>query len=183
MGTQRKSGIRPRPTLWRPLDAASRRVFPLACTALLLLLAAAPLGLPSQAQLQPAVAVACVFFWSVFRPGSMPPFAVFVLGLFCDLLSLSPPGVSVLILLVTHGLALRWRQALAAQGFLVAWLAFIAVAAAAAGGAWLIMSLLRLEMLPGNAALLQFALTAGLYPTLAALFGSAHRGLADPDQA
>ena len=155
----------------------------MACTALLLLLAAAPLGLPGQAQLQPALAVACVFFWSVVRPGSMPPLAVFVLGLFCDLLSLAPPGVSVLILLMTHGLALRWRQALAGQGFLVAWLAFIAVAAAASGAEWLIISLLRLEMLPGTPALLQFAWTAGLYPTLAALFSSAHRSLADPDRA
>lgn len=183
MGTERTPGIRPRPTLWRQLDAASRQSFPAACTALLLLLAAAPLGLPVQAQLQPGVALACVFFWSLFRPGSMPPAVVFLLGLLSDLLSLSPPGLSVLILLGTHGVALRWRRVLAGQGFLLVWLAFVVVAAGAAALEWLIMSLLSLRVLPGNAVLFQFALTAGLYPTLAALFTRAHRGLADPDQA
>jgi len=183
MGAQRTPGIRPRPTLWRRLDAISRQSFPAACTALLLLLAAAPLGLPGQAQLQPAVALACVFFWSLSQPASMTPLAVFLLGLFCDLLSLSPPGVSVLVLLAAHGLAAKWGQALAMRSFLVAWLAFVAVAAGAAALQWLATSLLSLQVLPGDAALLQFALAAGLYPTLAALFTRAHRSLANPDRA
>jgi len=183
MGIERTPGIRPRPTLWRHLDAASRQAFPAACTASLLLLTAAPLGLPGQAQLQPATALACVFFWSLFRPGSMPPAVVFLLGLLSDLLGLTPPGVLVLILLVTHGLALKGRRVLAEQGFLVVWLAFVAVAAGAAALEWLILSLLRFRLLPGNAVLFQFLLTAGLYPPLAALFTRAHRGLANPDQA
>jgi len=89
----------------------------------------------------------------------------------------------VLILLAAHGLASKWGQALAVQGFLAAWLAFVAVAAGAAALQWLATSLLSLQVLPGGAALLQFALTAGLYPTLAALFTRAHRGLANPDRA
>ncbi len=183
MDNQRTPGIRPRPTLRRQLDATSRRYLPAAFTALLLLLAAAPLGLPGQAQLQAALALACVFFWSLFRPGSMPPPIVFLLGLLSDLLGLSPPGVSVLILLATHGLATKWRRVLAGQGFLLVWLAFIVVAAGAAASEWLIMSLLSVRVLPGNAVLFQFGLTAGLYPMLAALFTHAHRGLANPDQA
>jgi rod shape-determining protein MreD len=183
MGTQRTPGIRSRPTLRRQLDAVSRRCFPAACTVLLLLLAAAPLGLPGQAQLQPAAALACVFFWSLFRPGSMPPSVVFLLGVLCDLLSLSPPGVSMLILLMAHGLAVRWRRVLTEPGSPVVWLAFIVVAAGAALLQWLAMSLLVFRALPGDAMLFQFALTVGLYPILAALFTQAHRGLADPDQA
>ena len=183
MATERTPGIRPRPTLWRQLDAASRQSFPAACTALLLLLLAAPLGLPGQAQLMPAAALACVFFWAVFRPASMPPPVVFLLGLLADLLGLTPPGVSVLILLVTYGIAVRWRRVLAEQGFLVVWLAFVAVAAGAAALGWAMMSLLLFRLLPGNSALFQFALTAGLYPVLATLFTRAHRGLANPDRA
>ena len=108
---------------------------------------------------------------------------MFLLGLFCDLLSLSPPGVSVLILLLAHGLALKWLRALAGRGFLPVWLAFISVAAGAAALQWVATSLLSLRMQPGKAALFQFALTAGLYPTLAALFTRAQRGLANPEQA
>lgn len=187
MGPERKAqrtpGIRPRPTLGRQLDAASRQAFPAACTVLLLLLFAAPLGVPGQASLQPAAALACVFFWSLFRPASMPPPAVFLLGLLADLLGLAPVGVSVLILLVVHGFALKWRRVLARQGFLLVWLAFMGMAAGAAALDWLLTSLLMVRLMPPDAALLRFVLSAALYPALAALFTRAHRGLADPDRA
>src|SRR3954451_12028379 len=150
--SDRVPGIRPRPTLWRMLDAASRRAFPAVSTALLLLLLAAPLGLPGQAQLQCAAGLACVFFWSVFRPDSMPPPAVFVLGLLADLLSLAPLGITVLVLLAAHGIAVRFRRFLAAQGFLVVWLAFVAVAAAAAGLAWALTRDATFRLVPLGAA-------------------------------
>lgn len=164
------------------MDAASRAAFPAACTALLLLALAAPLHLPGQAQLQDAAALACVYFWSLFRPASMSPPIVFALGLLSDLLGLTPPGISVLVLLTVHGLAVRWRV-IANQGFLLVWLAFVAVAAGAAGLGWLLTSILTFRLLPMQPALFQFGLTAGLYPVLAALFTVAHRGLADPERA
>ena len=157
--SERLPGIRPRPTLGRRLDAASRKAFPAACTALVLLALAAPLHLPGQAQLQPAAALACVFFWSLFRPASMSPPIVFGLGLLSDLLGLTPPGISVLVLLVVHGLAV----------------------AAALG--WALTSALTFHVMPLRAALFEFGLTAGLYPALAYLFTIAHRGLADPERA
>ena len=180
--SDRLPGIRPRPTLWRQLDAASRAAFPAACTALLLLALAAPFRIPGQAVLQPAVGLACVFFWSLFRPASMSPPVVFALGLLSDLLGLMPLGVSVLVLLVVHGIAVRMRE-IAGQGFLLVWLSFVAVAGLAAGLGWVLNSLLTFRVLPLDAALFQFGLTAGLYPVLASLFTAAHRGLADPSRA
>lgn len=180
--TERLPGIRPRPTLLRQMDAASRAAFPAACTALLLLGLAAPLHLPGQAQLQEAAALGCVFFWSVFRPASMSPPVVFALGLLSDLLGLTPPGISVLVLLAVHGLAVRWRV-IAERGFLVVWVVFVAVAAGAAGLGWVLTSALTFRVLPPQPAVFQFGLTAGLYPVLAALFTVAHRGLADPERA
>lgn len=179
----RLPGIRPRPSLWRVLDTAARQGFPVTTAAIGLLILAAPLGLPGQPQLQAAVALACVFFWSVFRPDSMPPPAVFMLGLLADLLSLAPPGTSAVVLLITHGVALRTRRFLATQGFLVVWLAFVAVAAGAAALAWALTCLLTLRLLPGAPALLQFGVAAGFYPALAMVFIRAHRGLADPERA
>ncbi len=176
-------GIRPRPTLWRQLDATSRAAFPAATTALILLGTSAPLGLPGQAQLQPAAALACVFFWSLFRPTSMPPAVVFLIGLLADLLGLSPVGASVLVLLVVHGFAVRWRRVLVRQGFLLVWLAFVGVAAGAALLQWVLVCALTLHLFSPAPALFQFALTAGIYPVLATMFVRAHRSLADPDQA
>ena len=165
------------------LDATARKSFPVTITTLMLLALSAPLGLAGQPQLQAAVAVACVFFWSVFRPDSMPPAAAFLLGLLTDLLSLVPPGTTVLVLLIVHGVALRTRRFVAAQGFLVVWLVFLAVAAGAVALEWALISLLTFRLLPASPALLQFGVSAGFYPLLAAIFTTAHRGLADPEKA
>ena len=174
----RTPGIRPRPSVWRQLDAASRASFPAASTIVLLLLTSAPFQLPDQAQLMPAVALACVWFWSLFRPSALPPVAVFLLGLFCDLLGYQPVGVSVLTLLVVHGIALRWRRGLVRQGFLLVWLAFVAVAMLAATLGWALSSLLIFRLLSPTTALFQFVLIAALYPGLAVLLSLAHRRLA-----
>ncbi|MDA8051406.1 MAG: rod shape-determining protein MreD [Rhodospirillales bacterium] len=178
MEIERTPGIRPQPTLWRQFDALGRQSFPALGTALGMLAIAAPLGLPGQAELLPGFALAAVFFWSVFRPAAMPPAMVFMLGLFADLLGFAPLGVRVLILLFTYGLALRWRRRLASQQFAVVWLAFVVVAAGAAGLEWGLDSLLSLRALPPAPALFEFALAAGLYPPLAAVLTRAHRGIA-----
>jgi len=162
---------------------ASRRYFPAAATILLLLACAAPLGLPGQAELQATVALSCVFFWSLFRPASMPPAAVFAIGLLTDLLGFAPVGVGVLALLVTHGVAVRSRRALVRQGFLVVWPAFAVIASGSAALGWAVTSALEFQLLPPGRGVFQAALSAGLYPPLAVLLTRAHQTLADPELA
>lgn len=179
----RLPGIRPRPSLWRRLDGAARRSFPTVMTMLVLLITAAPFRLPGQAELQNAVALSCVFFWSIYRPGSMPPPAVFLIGLLADLLDFAPPGVGVIVLLAVHGVAVRFRRELIRQGFLLVWLAFVAVAVALAGLQWALTSALTLRLFPLGSVVFQAGLTAGLYPMLAVLLTRAHRTIAEPAHA
>ncbi len=183
MSEIRQPGIRPRPSLWERLDSLARYCFAAASSALLLLLAAAPLGLPGQAQLLIAAALGCVFFWSLFRPAAMPPPLVFLLGLLVDLLGYAPIGVDVVVLLLVHGLALRWRRFLVRQGFLVVWLAFVLVATGAALLQWALTTVLVLRLLPPREVLFQAMLAAGLYPPLAVLLTRAHRSLVGGDAA
>ena len=179
----RAPGIRPRPSLGRRLDIAARHAFPAGCTAMLMLLTEAPVGFADQAMLLPAVALACVYFWSLFRPAAMPPPVVFLLGLLFDLLGYEPLGLGPLTLLAVHGLALRWRGALARQSFPIVWLTCAGFAAGAAALGWTLTTLLSVRLLPVGPALFQAVLTAALYPALAILFIRAHRGLADPERA
>ena len=181
--SERLPGFRPGPTPWRRLDEASRAAFPSVCSALLLVLLAAPLGLPCQAQLGDGAVLACVFHWSVARPGWMPPSAVFLLGVLADLLVVAPLGTSSLTLLVAHGLAVSWRPALAQGELPASWLAFVAVAALTVALDWALASLLAARVLPVDAALIRLSLTVALYPALAVPFGLAHRALADPEPA
>jgi rod shape-determining protein MreD len=182
-GIERTPGIRPRPTLWRRLDGMARAAFPVACTLLMMMVAAAPLGLPGQAQFLPALTLASVWFWSLYRPASMPPAVVFPIGLLLDLLGYQPVGVGVLTLLATHGFAVRWRRALGRQGLALVWLAFVGVAAGAGALGWALTSLLTFRLLPPSGAALAWALAVATYPALAILFARAHNGLADPGRA
>jgi rod shape-determining protein MreD len=183
MNSDRLPGIRPRQSVWRRLDMAARRCFPASTTALLLLITATPLGLPGQAELQQAAALSCVFFWSLFRPASMPPVVVFLLGLLTDLLGYAPPGVSVLTLLVAHGFAVLWRRKLVRMGFLVVWIAFISVICGASALEWALTSLLTFRLLPPGSAFFQAAIGLGLYPLIAVMLTRAHQTLAEPEQA
>ena len=162
---------------------AARWAFPATTTALLLLAAAAPLGLPGQAELQASVAVASVFFWSLFRPAAMLPLIVFLIGLLEDLLGYAPPGVGVLSLLLVHGIAMRWRRLLTRQSFLLVWLAFAGVGAGAAVLQWAMMAVLTWRLLPPGPVLFQALVAAGLYPGLVTLLTRAHQSLAAPERA
>ncbi len=173
----RYPGIRPRLTIGRRLDLAARAAFPVTFTALLMLLTQAPFGIPGQAVLLPAVTLACIWFWSLFHPAAMPPPAVFAIGVLLDLLGYLPLGVGVLTLLVTHGIALRWRRFLGQQGFALSWLAVLPIAAGAALLSWSMVALLTLTLVPPGLAILQAVMTGALYPVLAIPLARAHRAV------
>ncbi|MCB8883502.1 rod shape-determining protein MreD [Acidisoma cellulosilytica] len=175
-------GIRPRRSWGQRLDRAARHGFPAAITIAGMILLAAPFGLPGQAQLMPAFTLAAVFFWSLFRPTSLPPPLTFLLGLLADLLGEMPLGTNVLILLLTQLLVVRSRRYLPQKGFLFVWLVFVAVAAVAALLQWGFACLMSWVIYPPIAALAQFLLTAGLYPLLAMGFTQAHRSIAAPER-
>ncbi|MBR0656962.1 rod shape-determining protein MreD [Plastoroseomonas arctica] len=159
---------------WRWLDAFFRAALPPVATALLLVFVAAFRGAPA---LVPAVVLPAVFFWSIFRPLSMSPVAVFALGLLQDLVTYAPIGIGILTLLAVHGLAFRWRRSLAGWSFLAVWVVFCGFAAGAAGLGWLLHALLALSLPPPEPSV-QFALlAAGLYPSLAFLMTRAHRAM------
>ncbi len=167
---------RPEPPmgLMRQLDSAARAVFPTAFSVFLLVMAAVPVGVPG---LVFAVAVPSVFFWTVFRPGAMPPPVVFLLGLLQDLLGFTPLGSGVLALLLVHGVALRGRDWLTRASFLWGWLAFCGVAACAAMLGWLLQALLGWQRPPMMPGLHMFGLMAGGYPALAWMLSRMHMAM------
>ena len=176
-------GIRPRPSLSAQLDTTARHSFPAISTVLLMLLTQIPLGVADQSALLPAVTLICIYFWSLFRPASMPPPVIFVIGVLFDLLGYLPLGVGTLSLLAIHGLALRWRRALTRQGFLSVWLAYSGFAIAASALTWVLTISLTFHLLSPAPAIFQAALTTALYPALAILFTRVHRSVADPERA
>lgn len=170
----RKGQPHPLAGLLRRLDALARAAFPAVSTMLLMVLVSTPVGLPSAL---PAVALACVFFWSVFRPAAMSPPISFGIGLLQDLLGFAPLGIGILTLLAAHGVALRLRRFLVRQPFWLVWLIFSGFAAAVAGLGFLLTAALGWRLPPLAPALVQFALSAGFYPALAAVLTGLHKSM------
>ncbi|WP_419896488.1 rod shape-determining protein MreD [Roseomonas sp. USHLN139] len=176
MQEQRRVKGRPQPPmgLLRRLDAIARAAFPAVTTVLLMVLTSTPVGLPSAL---PAVTLGCVFFWSVFRPAAMSPPICFGMGLLQDLLGFAPLGTGILTLLLVHGLALRFRRFLVRQSFLLVWLIFSGFAAGTAALGFVLVTVLNLRLPAVAPALVQFALSAGFYPAIAALLTRLHRAM------
>jgi rod shape-determining protein MreD len=170
----------PAPGLLRRIDAFARFAFPGFSTAFLMVLAAAPVSLPSPVF---AVALPCVAFWSVFRPAAMTPPIVLLLGLLLDLLTLTPLGVSVLVLLAVHGIAIRLRRFLARQSFLMVWLAFCLAGLGAAALFWALQALLSLRLPPFAPALHAAMLAAGFYPAIALVLTRVHEAMLQAENA
>lgn len=168
----------PAPGLLRRLEAIGRALFPAVSTAILMVLAAAPVGLPSMVE---AVTLPCVFFWSVFRPGAMSAPATFALGLLQDLLTMAPFGSGVLILLLVHAVALRFRHFIARQTFLVVWLIFCFFAVGAAVLDWGLQALLSLTLLPVAPAGLLCVIAAGFYPLLSLALTRVHAVMSEAE--
>jgi rod shape-determining protein MreD len=179
----RRPGIRPRASLGRRLDIAARATFPSCMTVLLMLMSQAPLGIHGQAALLPAVALGCVWFWSLFRPANLPPPVVFLIGLLLDLLGYLPLGVGPFTLLVVHSAALALRRSLAQRGFPWIWAVFAAIATAASLTIWLLVMVLSFRLLSPYPAIFTAVLSVAVFPVLAVPFGVAHRSVADPDRA
>ncbi len=173
-----RSALRRGPGVWRRLDAASRHAWPAFCTLFGLFLIGLPVGLPGQAELRPAYAMACVFFWSLYRPTSFPAPVVAVTGLLLDLLNLSQLGIWAVLLLLLQGATLAARRRLAPSGFFLNWAAFTGLATLLSALFWAAQSLLTLTLLSLVPLAVQILTCAGIYPAMAALFIRAHRGAA-----
>ena len=158
-------------SLIRRLDTVARATFPATSTALVLVLTATPVGLPA---LGPALTLACVFFWSVFRPTVMPAPVAFGLGFLQDVLEFAPLGQGVLVLLLLHVTVLRLRRFLFRRSFSVVWLVFCTLALLAATLSYVLQIVLGWRIVPFTPALVQVGLTAGVYPAVAALLTRMH---------
>lgn len=155
--------------LWVRFDRFSRNLLPLAMTFCLVMLSALPLPIPGYALVVPLFSLCAVYFWAINQPRSMPPVAIFVLGLLQDSLSGAPFGLHAVMLLLTYGMVVSQRSFFFGKSFGVMWWGFMLVALISVAAAWLFASAVSWHVVRPGPAGFQFLLTLALYP-LAAVF-------------
>ena len=157
-------------TVWQRLDTIARRMLPVAFTLVLAMAAAAPLHIPAFSAVVPAVTLISVYYWTIFRPDLMPAPAVFVVGLFQDIVSGMPLGVNALMLLLVFAVVLSQRRFFLGKSFLVMWWGFALIVIGALGGQWMIVSSLDRTILDPVPAVFQGTVTLALFPFLTRFF-------------
>ncbi len=154
-------------SVWLRLDTLARQLSPFALSLLLLVLHVVPLGVPGLPQVAPLLPLMAVYHWAIYRPDLMPPAAVFVIGLLQDALTGVPVGINAAVLLLVYGGVTAQRRFFVGKSFAVIWMSFAMVAAVAALASWLLAALYHVTLLDARPVLVQFLLTAAVYPALA----------------
>jgi rod shape-determining protein MreD len=161
--------------VWHRLDLVARNLLPALIAFSLVLVAMVPLRLPDVAPVVPALALVAVYYWAVHRRNLMPVWAVFLIGLFQDLLSGGLVGVGILSLLLVYGLVESLRRVMVNAPFAAVWLVFALVAAAALGAGWLLTCILEARLIDPEPQFFRYLTTLAVYPCLAWLFAQMQR--------
>lgn len=163
--------------LTRTLNRTSRRALPYGLALLLILF----LRLPFQAEgleiFIPHIGLIFTFYWAIYRPDQTPFWAVFLLGLFEDLISLSPVGLTPLLLLSLVAALHNQRRFFVHRPFAVTWGGFAIVAILAFGIIWMLTSFHERVLLSPLPLLAQMQVTILVFPPIAWLFARCQRFL------
>ncbi|RMD61378.1 MAG: rod shape-determining protein MreD [Alphaproteobacteria bacterium] len=165
------------PTIWTRLDLLARHLFPFGLSVLLIMTGAIHLPVPDLSPIMPSFGLIAVYYWAIHRPDLVPSWAVFVLGLFQDLLTGGPLGLTIIVLLALWAAVGTQRRLLATGSFVFAWAVFVAMAAAAFLLMWLLHGLVIGTMSEPHPAIFQYLTTVAVYPCCAWLFARAQRAV------
>jgi rod shape-determining protein MreD len=153
----------------RRREWSAARLLPALTTLVLAVFSVLPLRFPDYAAVAPLLALAAVFYWTIYRPDLLPPVAVFLCGITLDLLSGAPLGVAALVFLLTRVIVLPQRRFFVDRLFPFVWSGFTLLAAAVVAFLWLLGSFFAGAMLDMRAATLQWVLTVASFPAVAYL--------------
>lgn len=157
------------------LDIFNRYILPGMVMALLFVLSVVPMHIPYYGSVRPYFMLMGVFFFAVYRPALMPPSLAFILGLLIDLLSLTPLGMTSLVLVAAQWIAREQRKFILSQSFLLIWCGFALLVAASCAVQWGMISLLQLKPVAPGPVVVSAILTVFIFPPVALLMFFVHR--------
>lgn len=162
-------------SFWHRTDQLARGLTPFALSLLLVVLSLVPLRLPGLSPVTPWVTLIAVFFWTLHRPDLLPVGAVFLLGLFADLVGGGPLGVTSLALMTAQAVVKAQRRHILPHPFIVQWVIFAMAALLAEALLVLLHVLAYAQAVDPDPALFQALMTLACYPPVAWLFVQAQR--------
>lgn len=121
--------------------------------------------------------VMTVYYCTVYRVRLVPPFLLFIAGVWFDLLSGLPVGMSAFLLLVTRRIVYEQRVYLTGQSFAVLWMGFVGTLAMYAVLQWAVFSVLSWHIASPLPLILGSALGVLAFPVIALILNLSQRTL------
>lgn len=159
------------PSLSYQVNRILRGSIPFWLTFFLALLSVVPMRIDGFATVTPSLVSISVFYWSLHRPYLLPAPVVFLVGIISDILTGVPMGLSSLMLLFIHGVAISQRLVFVGRAFILTWWGYFLIATAVALLSWIIACLYSLSILPIAPILIQLLLSILVFPVFAWCFG------------
>lgn len=153
------------------LDGLGRALTPSLLIVLTILLVAAPVRVPNAIAVTPLLPAIAVHYFSLHEAERVPGWAAFLLGLLFDLVSGGALGVWAAVFVAMRYLIDDNARYFAGHGFAIGWLGFALTCALCLALAWLLVSLVNWTIVDPRPALLQWVVTAALYPPIDWLLG------------
>ena len=157
-------------TVWQRLDIFSRQLTPFFLTVFIIFLSAVRYDVPSLVGVMPLLSLIAIFHWGVYKPELLPPYAVFVIGIFQDALSGVPMGVFTITYILTYNVVVAQQRFFSRKSFYVVWLGFLVVSAGATFLVWAVLSFFKGAIIDPRAVIIQYVISLGCYPIVAYIF-------------
>lgn len=141
-----------------------RNFLPVETVIVFLLLGVLVWPLPYFGAVSPVLGLVGIYYWSIYRPDLLRPWAVFVLGLFNDALNGLPLGLSACAYLGVYQLAFAHRRFFVRQIFYMLWFGFAVLSFLAFLFAWVVLSVKDQNLVPVIPLVIQYVLTLCLFP-------------------
>ena len=120
----------------RRMENIVRLMVPQALLILLLFLNMASVPLPYAGLVKAHFVLMAVYYWSIYRPGLVPPFLCFALGLAMDVIGGAALGLNALVFILVQWIVRDQRRFLMGQPYIVIWAIFGLVALCATVLQW-----------------------------------------------
>lgn len=164
-------------SLFQRFDRSARLLLPFLFTSFLVLLSTIPIHLPGYGQIGVNAGLIAIFYWAIYRPDLMPIIAVFVIGLWHDILTGLPVGLCTLIFLLTNSVLLSQRRFFQGKSFTIIWLSFSLVALSTGTFSWIIVCGLNVALISPLPVFFQALLTIGAFPFIVWLLARVQHAL------
>ena len=147
-----------------PIITSIRLFSPIIVALLLLVLSSVPTYIAGASAFFPVVDIMVIYYWSSYRPGTMPDWFVFLLGVFRDSIEGLSIGISPCVYLLVRFMVVASRGLYRRENFIVVWQGLAITALIAIAGKWLLVSFIMDTPLILDYAIMQFMFSVAMYP-------------------